>query len=261
MDPELGWRPRPGYRFANSHINVQGLRGSRTYAETRSSDVLRVAAFGDSLVFGYEIDDGDCWPAIMEKCFRNSRPQLRSPRLWPRPSLPSLQGRGPTTRPRNCTDRLHAGGRRPLRGYFPFINERPLLRRDKPRFPLDGRGGLTLMLDPRRSQQELEGERSRNGNPSWNWDDTTRRTGAVSSENPLYDYSATVRLLCWLGDKIETHMLDRYRLYKGGQLNPLSQPFKVAVEVLDGSRPRSRPRARCRWWSSGPNRRRSSVHG
>ena len=49
----------------------------------------------------------------------------------------------------------------------------------------------------------------------------------------MYDYSATVRLLCWLGDKIETHTLDRYRRYKGGQLNPLSQPFKVAVEVLD----------------------------
>ena len=69
MDPRLGWRPRPGYRFANIHVNVQGLRGSGDYAETRSSDVLRVAAFGDSLVFGYEIDDGDCWPAIMEKLF------------------------------------------------------------------------------------------------------------------------------------------------------------------------------------------------
>ena len=52
-------------------------------------------------------------------------------------------------------------------------------------------------------------------------------------ENPLYDYSVTVRLLCWIGSRVQTHSVERYRRYRGKQINPRSEAFKVAAAVLD----------------------------
>src|SRR5262249_42937310 len=69
LDPGLGWRPRPNHCSPEHQINSQGLRSTRDYAPTPAPGVLRVAAFGDSLVYGACVTNVDSWPAILEQTF------------------------------------------------------------------------------------------------------------------------------------------------------------------------------------------------
>jgi lysophospholipase L1-like esterase len=235
VDPELGWRPRTGYRSADININAQGLRGSRTYAPARPPGILRVAAFGDSLVFGYEMADGDCWPAAMERLF----PEMEVLNYGVLgygldQAYLRYKAEGQQLAPEIVVIGCTPGANIRCTGvYGPFIADSgrsdPLT---KPRFLLDGQGGLILFPNPMRSQQELE-RALRERKPIaalGRYDETYRPCVYV---NPLYDYSAMVRLLCWLGSKVETKLVDRYRQYKGGLLNPSAESFKVVVEILD----------------------------
>ena len=61
--PSYGWSNLPGYRSDERipfrvTINRQGLRAGREYSIQPSSGVSRIAVFGDSCVFGEEVDDG-----------------------------------------------------------------------------------------------------------------------------------------------------------------------------------------------------------
>jgi hypothetical protein len=66
FDPGLGWRYTPGFRGDRHRINHQGLRGDREYATAPPPGVDRLAAFGDSFVYGNEVDTPDSWPARLE---------------------------------------------------------------------------------------------------------------------------------------------------------------------------------------------------
>jgi hypothetical protein len=62
-DPLLGWTNQPGYRSGADlpyavTINAQGLRATHDFAPRAADGVTRIAVFGDSLVFGEEVDDG-----------------------------------------------------------------------------------------------------------------------------------------------------------------------------------------------------------
>jgi len=70
-DPSLGWTNLPGYRSDDRvpfgvRINAQGLRGDRDYAPSPPRGVRRIAVFGDSCVFGTEVDDDSTVPALLE---------------------------------------------------------------------------------------------------------------------------------------------------------------------------------------------------
>lgn len=67
MDPELGWRPRPGLDNGVDQINSQGLRSAREYAPDAGAGTLRVAAFGDSFVYGSEVETRDAWASVIER--------------------------------------------------------------------------------------------------------------------------------------------------------------------------------------------------
>ena len=67
LDPELGWRYRPGYASATDNITVQGLRGSRVYDAFPGGAALRLAVFGDSFVYCNEVSDTNAWPAMLER--------------------------------------------------------------------------------------------------------------------------------------------------------------------------------------------------
>ena len=67
MDPELGWRPRPGLDNGVDKINSQGLRSAREYAPDAGAGTLRVAAFGDSFVYGSEVETRDAWASVIER--------------------------------------------------------------------------------------------------------------------------------------------------------------------------------------------------
>ena len=66
LDSLLGWRYRPGYSSETDHLNAQGLRARREYAPIPATGTWRVAAFGDSFVYGNEVRDEDTWCALLE---------------------------------------------------------------------------------------------------------------------------------------------------------------------------------------------------
>ena len=132
MDPDLGWRPRPGYRSADLNVSAQGLRGSRIYAPIRKPGVLRIAAFGDSLVFGCAVADADCWPAIVEDRFPEIE-VLNYGVLGYGLDQAYLRYKAEGRRlPRYRRDRLHAGSQRALHQRLRAVRER-----QRPRRPFD----------------------------------------------------------------------------------------------------------------------------
>ncbi len=71
-DGQLGWVNAPGYRSGPAvpfqvTINDQGLRAVRNYDPKPPPGVTRIAVFGDSCIFGEEVDDGDTVPAHLER--------------------------------------------------------------------------------------------------------------------------------------------------------------------------------------------------
>jgi hypothetical protein len=67
-DSDLGWVPRLGASMTGYHVSPQGLRAKRMYDTLpRRAGVLRVAAFGDSFVYGDEIGDRVTWAAQLEQ--------------------------------------------------------------------------------------------------------------------------------------------------------------------------------------------------
>jgi len=48
------------------HTNASGFRGSREYAIEKPQGVIRIAVLGDSFVFGFGVQDGEAFPALLE---------------------------------------------------------------------------------------------------------------------------------------------------------------------------------------------------
>ncbi|MDH3743685.1 MAG: GDSL-type esterase/lipase family protein, partial [Acidobacteriota bacterium] len=67
-DPELIWRPKPGYEI----FNHQGFRGPEMTPEPESG-VLRVVAIGDSNTLGWAGADGSNWPAALGRAMEGAR--------------------------------------------------------------------------------------------------------------------------------------------------------------------------------------------
>lgn len=70
--PSLGWTNLPGYRSDaripfEVRINSQGLRALREYAPLPPAGRQRVLVFGDSSVFGEEVDDDETLPFYLEQ--------------------------------------------------------------------------------------------------------------------------------------------------------------------------------------------------
>jgi hypothetical protein len=69
--PVLGWTNLPGYEGTDDipfevTINSQGLRGTKEYAKQPPDGIQRILVFGDSTVFGEEVDDVETIPAYLE---------------------------------------------------------------------------------------------------------------------------------------------------------------------------------------------------
>jgi hypothetical protein len=74
--PTLGWTNLPNYRSTDDApfeitINSQGLRGEREYPSRAPQGLKRVLVFGDSSVFGEEVDDDESLPAALERAMKN----------------------------------------------------------------------------------------------------------------------------------------------------------------------------------------------
>ena len=65
-DRTLGWTVQPGLSTEADTINLQGVRSERDYPPQPGPELLRVAAFGDSFVYATEVTTPESWSAQLE---------------------------------------------------------------------------------------------------------------------------------------------------------------------------------------------------
>ena len=232
IDSLLGWRYKAGHIDSVNQTNEQGLRSRRMYAPTPPPGVLRVAAFGDSFVYGNEVSNDHCWATVVE-------------RLDPRLEILNygVGGYGVDQaylRFRLEGDRLAPGvvvmgfvpGNlgRAVNVYRRFLSNRELPLA-KPRYVLDTDGQLDLLPGPIRHVSDYARYLANPG--------LVRELGrhdywyeAAVYENVLHDISATVRLLTGLWVKVRRRYLDRERLLHDGVFNRESTAFKINVALF-----------------------------
>ena len=233
LDPLLGWRYRAGHRDSVYSINSEGLRGAREYAHHQPAGVLRVAAFGDSFVYGSKVADSAAWPAQMEHLF----PEMEVLNY-------GVGGYGvDQAYLRFCAEGTALSPqvviigfvrddlRRVVNVYRRFISTRdfPLV---KPRFTLDSHGDLVLQPNPAPGPSQYERYlRTPREVVALGADDAWYRS--LIYDNPLYDYSATVRLLVNVWLRLHDRYLGGDRLVRHGELNPESTAFAIQIALFE----------------------------
>ncbi|MCP4204177.1 MAG: SGNH/GDSL hydrolase family protein [bacterium] len=68
-DPQLGWAPRPaGVSVGGLHRNNdQGIRAEKEFSREQQADRYRIALFGDSFTYGYEVRLEESWGFLLEQ--------------------------------------------------------------------------------------------------------------------------------------------------------------------------------------------------
>jgi hypothetical protein len=233
LDRELGWMYRPGFRSATDHLNAAGLRSLREYSPRVPVGHVRVAAFGDSFVYGNEVPDSSAWTAQVERMdsavevlnygvggYGLDQAFLRYLREGERfqPELVVI-GFVPDDLPRV------------VNVYRRFISSRevPLI---KPRFVLGSRGALQLLAE---HVPDAEGYRAYVEEPS-----RVRDLGKLDYwyepliyDNPLYDWSATVRVFSNGWARLRQRAWDTNRLLADNKFNEGSEAFRIQVAVME----------------------------
>jgi hypothetical protein len=233
IDSVLGWRYRAGHVDSANETNSQGLRSTRTYSAKASPGVLRVAAFGNSSVYGNEVANADCWSTVLEQLDPRLeilnygvggygvdqaylRLLLEGYRLEPRVVV---MGFAPTDLGRV------------VNVYRRFVSNRELPLA-KPRYVLGRDGRLDLLPAPIRHASQYERYLA---DPR-----LVREFGRhdywyepAVYENALHDVSATVRLLTGLWIRVHRRYLDPERLLRDGVFNRESTAFKIQMSLFE----------------------------
>lgn len=224
---------RPGFRSATDHLNAAGLRSLREYSPSVPVGHVRVAAFGDSFVYGNEVPDSSTWTAQVERMdsavevlnygvggYGLDQAFLRylrdgekyHPQLVVIGFVPDDLGRVVNVYRR-----------------FMASNEWPLI---KPRFVLGSGGALQLRAE---HVPDAEGYRAYVEQPS-----RVRDLGQLDYyyepliyENPLYDWSATVRVLSNAWVRLRRRAWDSNRLVADNQYNVESEAFRIQVALME----------------------------
>jgi hypothetical protein len=233
FDSTLGWRYRASYTDAHNTTNGQGVRAARLYTPTPRACTVRVAAFGDSFIYGNEVDDQDAWSAAAERMFPAleilnygvggyglDQAYLRyvaegaalSPHVVVIGFVPDDLGR------------LVNVYRR-----FLSIREVPLV---KPRYVLGANGELELVPTPIRRLSAYE--------KYVRWPREIIELGkhdawyeAAIYENPGYDVSATDRLLSNLWIRLKRRYIGPDRLFRGGVFSASSTAFAIQLAIFE----------------------------
>jgi hypothetical protein len=232
LDPALGWRYRANRPDSVNGSNAWGARGRREYTPRPRPHVTRVAAFGDSFVYGNEVGDRDNWAAQLEQLY---------------PNLEVLNfgvgGYGlDQAYLRFLSEGAAHGSQVTLLGFVPddlgrLVNryrrfrssdELPLF---KPRFQEAPDGSLELLPNPASSVSFYERLLQ---------DPASVAEVGVHDEwfepavygNPWYDRSATVRLVTGLWTRVRRRYLDRGWLLRGDAYNVESSAFRIQMRLF-----------------------------
>jgi hypothetical protein len=233
LDRELGWMYRPGFRSATDHLNASGLRSLREYAPSAPAGRIRVAAFGDSFVYGNEVPDDSAWTAQVEGM--DSAVEVLN------------YGVGGYGLDQAFLRYLREGGKyhpqlvvigfvpddlaRLVNVYrrFIFSMDLPLI---KPRFVLTSRGTLQLLAE---HVPDAQGYRAYIEEPS-----RVRDLGKLDHwyepliyDNPLYDWSATVRVFSNAWVRLGRRVWDANRMVADDRFNERSEAFRIQVTLME----------------------------
>ena len=242
FDPNLGWRPRPGGGGAPASITPQGIRSQRMYGPSPAAGVLRVAAFGDSFVYGSEVSESQAWSSVIEdistdvEVLNYGVPGYGQDQIALRffeeartlnPTV-VLMGVASPTLERIMT--VSAVFRSPGASRIDFIC--------KPRFTLDEHGGLRLWSMPYRSLDDLRSLAEHPDSiaaigPHDYWFDPFIQDGW------LFEHSRLCRLVYAGWARAYRRYLDPDRPLIGSQgkavFNPDSSSFKILNRLLQDS--------------------------
>ena len=231
LDPDLGWRYRPLYARGGDRINSQGLRSLREYSKFAPPGVVRVAAFGDSFVYGNEVDTKDDWPMSAERAhpvmevlnygvggYGDDQAYLRFAR------------EGMDLHPQILALGFSPDDLRRLTNVFRgFVDDREF-GWTKPRFRRTASGGLTVDPPPMRDSADMARLMAQptlalgfGAHDQW--------FQPMIYRDPLYDYSATIRLVTTLTVRIYSKYFDPNRLIVGSEFNPASEAFGLQLAV------------------------------
>ena len=232
LDSVLGWRYRSGFASATDHLNAAGLRATREYAPTAARGTLRVAAFGDSFVYGNEVADADAWCALLEaggdsiEVLNYGVGGYGLDQAFLR-----FEQEGMALQP----DAVLIGFtpddlRRVVNVYRRFLSslEWPLT---KPRFLMRDDGSAVLVPNPLPNPADYARLKER---PT-----SIRELGAHDQwysptvyENPLYDWSATLRVGHGVWQRLARRYIDADRLMRGEVFNRGSSALAVQLAIL-----------------------------
>ncbi len=232
FDPDLGWRYRNSIRSTGCNKNLLGMRG-RTDSPTRSSShSVRVAAFGDSFVYGSEVDAHESWPCQLESLetgiemlnfavggYGTDQAYLMYDK-YGKQSNPHIILIGFTA----------VQVARNVNVYRRFLSTKEIMF-VKPRFVLSPDGNIELL----RSPIQLEAE-------YWKYYEQPELITELGTHdywytpliyrNPLYDYSMTVRIFSQLLTVLDRKILTRKRIVENGRLNSKSEAFEITTKIL-----------------------------
>jgi hypothetical protein len=220
FDADLGWRFR------------QIIRGDGELSLSPSNDKTRIAVFGDSFVYGAEVQDHQSWPFQLQSVVPTIQVlNFGVPGYGTDQSYLMYKKYGRQFKPRIVligftTVQLP----RNLSVYRRFFSPDETLS-VKPRFILSANGDLTLIPSPIRSESEY-------------WKYYTEPTLVTEFgqhdywyspfvyRNPLYDYSATIRVMSQALTVIGRKLSNRNSIVSGGRLNPESETFEITTKLL-----------------------------
>jgi hypothetical protein len=232
FDSTLGWRYRPSYHDQHNAINAQGLRASRRYPPSPGRCITRVAAFGDSFVYGTEVDDGATWADATGRMFPGvevlnygvggygvDQAYLR------------YVAEGADLAPAVVLIGFHPNDLgRVVNVYRRFlsIRELPLV---KPRFELRPDGELELLPAPLHRIADYEqylrspADIIQLGRHDYWYE-------PAIYESAAYDRSVTYRLVSGLWIRLKRRYLDPDRLFRGSMFNEASEAFRIQLAVF-----------------------------
>lgn len=233
VDPDLGWRYRPGHSNAANQINSQGLRSRREFAPMPPDGVLRVAAFGDSFVYGNEVENDDAWATVVDTAFE--RIELLNYGVGGYgvdQAMLRFRREGSDLTPHVVLIGFIADDiRRVVNVYQRFASTNSGIF-TKPRFLLDTNGHLSLLPSPIR---RLDDWRAVLEEPELirEWGEHDQWYEPLVYENALYDISATVRLLSTVWVRLYNRYFDPDRLFLGDTFNTAAEAYELQMKIFE----------------------------
>ena len=237
LDPDLGWRYRENYDSPMQRINHQGIRSDREYTRIAASGMLRIAVFGNSFAYGSEVPNSKAWSKQVETIFPKFEVlNYAVPGFGTDQAYLRYLREGQVLAPQFVIIGFaHVNLRRAVNVYRRFIstNELPLV---KPRFTLDKQGKLELIPVPYKEVDDYKQLLERpqltkelGNNDQW--------YSPAVYENPIYDWSATARLVINIGIVLNRKVFDPDRLLLGSILedrifNNKSLAFQIQSKIL-----------------------------